>query len=207
MKFILTLLFLSMSLLAQATLPDFEKLSPLLQKLDETKADFVQHTFDGKGDLLQTQKGQLQLKFPNKFRWKSVEPYAQLLVSNGSTLWQYDEDLEQVTVQVLDQRVSATPALLLSGSFNDIKQEYDVYAEKLQDEMHFVLIPKSKDVLFDRLRLEFAPNGLLTRMTIKDEVGQKTIIRLLNIQTNVGMSAQDFEFKIPEGTDVIKTGE
>lgn len=185
--------------------PEYSQLSGFLKKLDGLSAQFVQHTFDGKGVVLQTQKGLVKLKFPNMFRWHSTEPYEQLLVSNGKTLWQFDQDLEQVTIQKLDQRLSATPALLLSGSHKDIAKEYDVYAEKMQAEHHFVLIPKSKDVLFDRLRFEFLANGELNRMVIKDETGQKTIIRFLSSKYESSLAAKEFEFEVPDGIDVIQS--
>ena len=185
--------------------PEYSQLSGFLKKLDGLSAQFVQHTFDGKGVVLQTQKGLVKLKFPNMFRWQSTEPYEQLLVSNGKTLWQFDQDLEQVTIQKLDQRLSATPALLLSGSHKDIAKEYDVYAEKMQAEHHFVLIPKSKDVLFDRLRFEFLANGELNRMVIKDETGQKTIIRFLSSKYESSLAAKEFEFEVPDGIDVIQS--
>lgn len=197
-------LWLFICLTAFAQNPEYQNLSSNLKRLDNIQAEFVQHTFDGKGALLQTQAGSLALKHPNKFRWSSKEPYAQLLISNGETLWQYDEDLEQVTVQALNKKLSATPALLLSGDTGQIANEYDIYSEKLQDEEHFVLIPKQVDVLFDRLRLEFNAEHLLTRMIIQDEVGQKTIIRFQNIKSKKTLSDADFVFDIPAGIDVIR---
>jgi len=179
-------------------------LSDYLQGMNNIEAEFVQHTFDGKGALLQTQKGMLHLKRPNKFRWQSQSPFEQLLLSNGETLWQYDEDLEQVSIQKLDQRLSVTPALLLTGNVKTITQEYEVYGEALDAEYHFVLIPKRTDTLFDRLRLEFDGNKLLSRMVIKDEVGQKTIIRLQNVKQSDQLQDSLFEFNIPPGIDVIR---
>lgn len=185
---------------------DASDLSAHLKKLDDTEARFVQHTHDGQGSLLQTQSGKIYLKHPNKFRWESEPPYQQLLLTNGKTLWQYDEDLEQVTVQKLDQRISSTPALLLSGNSKGLLEEYDIYAEELQEEDHFVLIPKRSDSLFDRLRMEFNEKGLLQRMVIKDEVGQKTVINLSQFKTKQGLSDQMFVFTPPEGVDVIESG-
>ncbi|MGR6873930.1 outer membrane lipoprotein chaperone LolA [Pseudomonas sp. HK3] len=203
MKYLNILLLLA-SMTAAAQNPEYKNLADNLDRLNNIQADFVQHTFDGKDALLQTQAGSLSLKHPNKFRWASAEPYAQLLVSNGETLWQYDEDLEQVTVQPLNKKLSATPALLLSGNTDQIANEYDIYSEKLQDEEHFVLVPKQADVLFDRLRLEFNDKKLLSRMVIKDEVGQKTIIRFQNITLNRQLKDSDFVFDIPAGVDVIR---
>lgn len=201
----LFIILMVLSSLTQAQGPEYERLSSYLQNLDNIKATFVQHTFDGKNTLLQTQMGQLILKRPNKFIWESDEPFKQLLVSNGQMLWQYDADLEQVTEQALNKKLSATPALLLSGNTSQISQEYDIYSETLSEEEHFVLIPKQVDVLFDRLRLEFNSQKMLTRMVIQDEVGQKTIIRLTDIQKTEDITESDFNFSIPQGVDVIRS--
>ncbi len=204
MKIIVLLLsVLSVNALAQVS--DYQKLDGFLKKMNVVSAAFVQHTFDGKGALLQTQKGKLKLKRPNQFRWESEEPYEQLLISNGKTLWQFDADLEQVTIQPLNTELSATPALLLSGNIAQVENEYDVYAETMQDETHFVLIPKQVDALFDRLRLEFDDANKLARMVIQDEVGQKTIIRLSNVQLDQAIAAAEFEFTVPAGVDVIQS--
>jgi outer membrane lipoprotein carrier protein len=184
---------------------DSKDLSKNLKNLNNIEARFVQHTHDGQGALLQTQSGQIFLKHPNKFRWESEPPYQQLLLTNGETLWQYDEDLEQVSVQKLDQRISSTPALLLSGNDQHLNSEYDIYAEELQNEEHFVLIPKRADSLFDRLRMEFNEQGQLVRMVIKDEVGQKTVIRLSNYKTGKALSNELFNFVPPEGVDVLSS--
>ncbi len=184
---------------------DASSLSGYLNGMDNLQANFVQHTFDGKGTLLQSQEGVLHLKRPNKFRWQSQLPFEQLLISNGETLWQYDEDLEQVSVQKLDQRLSVTPALLLTGNIERITQEYEIYGEPMEDEYHFVLIPKGNETLFDRLRLEFDNKKLLSRMVIKDEVGQKTVIRLLNAKQVSSIKDSTFEFDIPSGIDVIRS--
>lgn len=184
---------------------DLMTLSALLKKLDGQSMNFVQHTFDGAGGLLQSQQGKIYLAQPDKFRWESSEPYSQLLISDGTTLWQYDEDLEQVTTQKLDKRLSATPALLLAGDIAPLKSEYDIYSEKLQDETHFVLIPTRVDALFDRLRLEFT-HSQLTRMTIKDEVGQKTVLSFSKHEAFRTSPNQNlFTFTVPEGVDVISS--
>lgn len=184
---------------------DVDILSTYLERLNNIQADFVQHTHDGAGTLLQTQKGYLSLTKPNKFKWVSEPPYEQSLVSNGVTLWQFDPDLEQVTVQKLDDRLSSTPVLLLSGDSVSISKEYQVFSETLQDERHFVLIPNRADTLFDRLRLEFDSQQNLSRMEIKDEAGQKTVIYFKDIKVLQSIKPSEYEFDIPEGIDVIKS--
>ncbi len=202
--FLITVSFFLVATFQVQAQEDVLRLSNYLKGLNNIQAEFVQHTFDGKGTLLQTQKGSLHLKRPNKFRWKSKSPFEQLLLSNGETLWQYDEDLEQVSIQKLNQKLSVTPALLLTGSVDTISKEYDVYGEAFDEEFHFVLIPKGEDTLFDRLRLEFDADKLLSRMIIKDEVGQKTIINLKDVQKDQNLGDAFFTFNIPSGIDVIR---
>jgi outer membrane lipoprotein carrier protein len=164
-------------------LPDAQQLAGFLASINNISANFVQHTHDGNNDLLQTQKGTLFLSRPNKFKWITQAPYE----------------------QALDNRLSSTPVLLLSGDSNLVAKEYQVYGETLQDEQHFVLIPKRNDALFDRLRLEFAANRQLTRMVIKDETGQKTVINLSKQKTIDKIDVKTYEFIVPAGTDVIKS--
>lgn len=187
---------------------DTAKLQSLLKTMSNLSADFVQHSSDAKGGRLSTMKGHLLAKAPGKFRWETTNiENQQLLVSNGETLWLYDPDLMTVTVQALDKRVEMTPALLLTGEVKEINSAYEVYSEQLQDEQHFVLIPKTVDALFDRLRLEFDKANLLQRMVIKDELGQKTMIYFSNVKTQEALNNSHFEFIPPEGVDVIAQGE
>lgn len=206
MKFLnVTFYILCLLLSKQAVaLDDAASLAQYLGDSVSTTAKFEQFTYDAGGQLLQSQSGELFLKRPNKFRWQSAKPFEQLLISDGRVLWQYDQDLEQASKQLLDKRISSTPALLLSGDYDQLSAEYDIYAEAIQDEMHFVLIPKRADALFDRLRLEFDHLKHLVRMVIKDEVGQKTVIRLTNI-SYTEIKDDRFIFVAPAGTDIIES--
>ncbi len=185
---------------------DVAQLQKLLKPMSTVSAQFVQHSFDGKGSILQTLEGELKAKAPGKFRWQTQPPYEQLLVTDGKTLWLYDQDLEQVTVQPLDKRVESTPALMLSGELNQIEAAYEVYAEQLQNEWHFVLIPKASGALFDRLRLEFDAQNKLQRMIIKDEIGQKTVLSFKGVENGIALNDDLFFFVPPKGVDVISQG-
>jgi len=200
-------LLLAMAPWTHGASEDVAKLQSMLKPMSTVSAKFVQHSFDGKGSILQTLEGELKAKAPGKFRWQTLPPYEQLLVTNGKTLWLYDQDLEQVTVQPLDKRVESTPALMLSGELNQIEQAYDVYAEQLQDEWHFVLIPKASGALFDRLRLEFDAKHKLQRMVIKDEIGQKTVLSFTQVANGIALEDALFTFEPPKGVDVITQGE
>ena len=200
--FVAVMVLVSSSAMAEEN--SIVKLQSFLQKMALVEAKFVQHNYDGKGSILQTMKGILLAKKPGKFRWETEDPYHQLLVTDGETLWLFDQDLEQVTIQPLDKRVIATPALMFTGAMDQIGNAYEVYAEQMDAEWHFVLIPKNADVLFDRLRLEFDSQQLISRMIIKDEVGQKTVLTFKDVVVKESIADDLFTFVPPEGVDVIQ---
>ena len=72
----------------------------------------MQYVLDASGSRLQETHGHMVLAQPNQFWWQTADPFAQLLVSNGKRLWIYDEDLEQVTVQTLDQRTTSYSSIV-----------------------------------------------------------------------------------------------
>lgn len=205
MKVLSIFLMMATAICARADEPSIQKLQQLLVGMDSFEATFVQHNYDGRGSVLQTLEGKLQAKKPGKFYWQTKPPYQQILVTDGKTLWLYDQDLEQVTVQPLDDRLVTTPALLLTGKLDELSNAYDVFGEQLQKEWNFVLTPKSKDVLFDRLRLEFSAKGKLSRMVIQDNVGQKTVLSFRDVKTNIKIPDALFTFEPPAGVDVIQS--
>ncbi|HCP56394.1 MAG TPA: outer membrane lipoprotein carrier protein LolA, partial [Pseudomonas sp.] len=116
-------------------------------------------------------------------RWHTDAPQEQLLVSNGTKVWLYDPDLEQVTIQTLDQRLTHTPALLLSGDVSKISENFDITSKEAGNVVDFTLKPKAKDSLFDNLRLSFR-DKVLNDMQLVDSIGQRTNILFLGVKMN-----------------------
>lgn len=180
-----------------------QRLTGLLNQAQTISARFSQLTLDGTGTQLQETAGQLVLKRPGLFRWHTDAPMEQLLVSNGEKVWLYDPDLEQVTIQTLDQRLTHTPALLLSGDVSQIRENFAISHNEGGNVVDFILKPKSKDSLFDSLRLSFRGN-VLNDMQLVDSIGQRTNILFLNVQMNEAVDDGLFSFEIPPGADVIQ---
>lgn len=180
-----------------------EKLTALLADAHTIDADFTQLTLDSSGVRIQETLGHMSLKRPGKFTWHTQEPMQQELVSDGKTVWLYDPDLMQVTVQKLDERMTHTPALLLSGDMAQIEESFVVEFQQNRSVVDFVLTPKAKDTLFDRLRLSFR-DGLINDMQLEDAVGQKTTLYFFSLKMNTEMDDSLFQFSVPEGVDVIE---
>ena len=182
------------------------KLSALLSQPQTIRGGFSQLTLDSTGTQLQEASGQMVLQRPGLFRWHTDPPLEQLLVSNGEKVWLYDPDLMQVTVQKMDQRLTHTPALLLSGDVSKISENFTITYKEAGAMIDFVLTPTAKDTLFDTLRLSFR-NGVINDMQLLDAVGQRTNILFSGVKINEPVAASEFVFVAPAGVDVIEDEE
>jgi len=180
-----------------------ERLTSLLEPLETYEASFEQQILDADGERLQEAEGRMWLSRPGKFRWEVDAPYQQEVVSDGEEVILYDPDLEQVTVQALDQRVTQTPALLISGSANDLTESYEVSRQQQGSAETFTLLPTDADTLFEELKLTFRGEQLTT-LQMTDSTGQRTAIEFREIRQNGDIDDERFAFEIPEGTDVIR---
>ncbi|HSM30891.1 MAG TPA: outer membrane lipoprotein chaperone LolA, partial [Woeseiaceae bacterium] len=102
---------------AETAVDDGEALvSAFVNDVVTFSGDFEQSLIDPDGRLLETTSGTLEIRRPGRFRWVYREPYEQWLVADGTNIWSYDVDLEQVTVKPQADALANTPALLLGGS-------------------------------------------------------------------------------------------
>ena len=188
---------------AQADEKDVARLTQLLEKSQTISARFSQLTLDASGTSLQETSGEMSVKRPGLFYWHTDAPQEQVVVSDGQKVTLWDPDLEQATIKKLDVRLNQTPALLLSGDVSKISQSFDITSKEQGEVMDFTLKPKIKDTLFDSLRVSFR-RGLINDMQLVDSVGQRTNILFNGVKANEAIPASKFQFKIPEGADVIQ---
>ncbi|SFU40204.1 outer membrane lipoprotein chaperone LolA [Halomonas korlensis] len=180
-----------------------ERLTLMLEPLKTYSADFEQQILDGSGQRLQEASGRIWLSRPGRFRWEVDAPYQQLVVSDGEEVIVYDPDLEQATVRELDHRVTHTPALLLSGSADELTESYTVSRSQRGNAESFTLMPRDPDTLFEELEMTFYGEQL-GQLQMTDSTGQRTAIEFNEVEQNSDIADSRFQFEIPEGTDVIR---
>ncbi len=181
-----------------------ERLAERMEDLERLNARFSQRLTDGRGIELRRTRGELWAERPDRFRWEVSAPFAEVLIGDGSTLWLWDPDLEQVTVRPYDDRLKATPARILSGAVGELVDAFDVdYAAIDETRERFTLWPRGGDALFERLEMIF--EGQRPRyMIIHDGLGQRTEVELHDVRTDFAIDPDLFTFEIPEGADVIE---
>lgn len=186
-------------------------LDKYLDNLKTLRASFLQTLADAQGKEIDRATGTLTVVRPGKFSW-DIHPQAdnankgagQLMVSDGRNLWFFDRDLEQVTVKPVDAALSATPAMLLSGTV-DVRKNFKVEPAGQREGFDWVLVePQGADADFKDALFGFA-NGELKRMILEDKLGQTATIMFDHIERNVPVPAQETTFTPPKGADVIGT--
>lgn len=167
------------------------------------EARFSQVLLEADTGRAQVSEGRFYLHRPKRFRWDYEVPAPQLVVADGQHLWLYDPDLEQVTVRRLDESLSATPALLLSGD-GELEDSFRVGAAYREDGHDWVeLVPRYDSADFAGLRVGFE-DGRLASMELIDALGQTTVIQFSELQINPSLDPDLFQFVPPEGADVIE---
>ncbi|MEE8058096.1 MAG: outer membrane lipoprotein chaperone LolA [Pseudomonadales bacterium] len=182
-------------------------LSQHLNKMSSMTAQFQQRIKDYRGTVLQEANGLLKVKRPRRFYWHTQQPYEHLVVTDGSILWLYDIDLEQITKQAFTADLDKAPALLLSGEIDEISKQFQVellstHASTNEKTIGFQLTPLSIDSLFKVLTIHFE-NQQITSMSLQDSFDQLTEIQFSEVKLNPTVDDKFFLFTPPDGIDVI----
>lgn len=180
----------------------YKRVEQFLNGLQGLQAQFQQTLTDSKGVVTNESSGTLAIHRPNRFRWDYQAPNEQLIVSDGARIWLYDKDLEQVTVRRVDESLSATPAMLLSGE-GTLADNFKAAQSQQEGAVQWVnLEPKRNDTDFKWVRLGFAGDALKF-MQLADKLGQTTTLEFSKFERNPPLDPSKFVFNVPPGADVI----
>ncbi len=192
----------ALSLPLAAASAEESPIEAFLAEFTTMAADFEQRLLGASGELLENSSGTVRLRRPGMFSWLYREPYVQQIVSDGETLWVYEEDLEQVTISDAPAAAGDSPILALHGGFN-VPAHYEVTQLDNEDGLSWwELTPKDPQAQYRALRLAFAGNEL-RRITLLDGLGQQVLLTLRNIRRNPRLDLKDFQFVPAPGVDVI----
>jgi len=178
------------------------RLEEFVTKTTTFAAGFEQTLYDADSSPLQVSTGTIQLKRPGRFVWLYETPNKQRIVSDGTKLWLFDEDLEQVTVSPLANKISGTPLIILMGT-KPLDEEFTIKGLGLAEGVDwFELIPKTESADFESLFVGLNDIGLAA-MELRDNFGQATQIVFSDMRPGVSIDDSVFVFNVPDGVDVI----
>ena len=206
---------------ADATVTPLDK---YLDNLRTLRTTFLQTLADPHGREIDRASGTLIVQRPGKFSWDiRPQPVAgdaagasttaapassagagQLMVCDGTNLWFYDRDLQQVTVKPVDAALSATPAMLLSGAV-DVRESFKLAPVGEREGLEWVLVEPAGAQADFRSALFGFEHGELRRMILEDKLDQTATILFQKVERNGPVRPAEVSFTPPAGTDVIGT--
>ena len=207
-KFIATVLIAGSALCARAG--GLESLEKFVTTAKSGRADFTQVVTaparEGQTARSKTSSGSFEFSRPNRFRFDYRKPFAQTIVADGQTLWLHDVDLNQVTARKQTQVLGATPAALIAAApdLATLRKDFNLEPAPDRDGMQWVLAtPKVKEGQLTNVKIGFR-NDNLAALEILDSFGQRSVMTFNKLELNAGVSPDAFQFKPPQGTDVVR---
>lgn len=181
-----------------------ELVRDFVDNVQTMSARFQQTLVDADDEVIETSSGTMEISRPGRFRWTYDEPYEQILVADGLNVWNYDVDLEQVTVKPQQELLGHTPALLLGGTGNVLDDFEYGGSYRDRDTVWVRLTPRDTDSGFTRVELGF-DDRQLRRMIFSDNLKQSTLIAMFEPAINEPIDEDRFAFTPPPDVDVVGT--
>lgn len=185
--------------------PALDRLDVLLGNIETLAADVVQLIVESDGGVLEESEVQMLLKKPDGFYWETLTPFPELIVTDGSTLWNYQPDLEQVVIEDWDSSRSELAAQLLSGNIESLGGDYTIDSVTSVESEHqeFELIPRSADNVYQLISINFLHDELES-IYLNSKNGQQTVWRFENVIRNSPIDDAKFQFVPPENIEIIE---
>ncbi len=161
---------------------------------------------DGQAARSRNSTGSFAFQRPARFRFDYRQPFPQVIVADGQTLWLHDVDLNQVTARNQAVVLSATPAALVASAPDlvSLQRDFELRNAPDRDGLEWVqATPKARDGQVASVLVGLRGNALAV-LEILDSFGQRSVLRFDKLELNVALPPGTFEFKPPAGTSVLR---
>ena len=183
-----------------------QRLKAALKNMDNFTTEFKQTLLDEDKNVVQQSRGTLALQRPGKFAWIYSEPFEQRIIADGSELWVYDVELDQVTVKPIDQGLSNAPIMILMKQA-DVSEQFEVNEVGQREFLYWVeLSPHTADDLEYTHVYIGIEDDQVRAMEMQDQFGQSTQIVFENQRNGVIHNPATFKFVPPPGVNVYGVG-
>jgi outer membrane lipoprotein carrier protein len=157
------------------------------------------------------------------FRFNYAKPKQQI-VSNGKQVWFYLPENRQVMVSTVSDMFKGGNSIALSylTGLGHVSRDFTVvFAKEPQDKNgnhQLELIPKNPSPVLSKLQLTVSSEAVeqfmakgdvkdifpVVSSTVYDAAGNQTRIDYSRVRVNKGLDSGRFNFRIPEGVEIIK---
>jgi outer membrane lipoprotein carrier protein len=198
---------------ASAQTPDLDAVVNGLEstygKMNDLKAEFTQVAKNRSLGQDVKAEGTVYLKKGGKMRWEYKSPSPQQIVSDGTYLWVYTPELNQVNKGDAPKALAGPAGSFLQG-LGKVREEFTVRflnpANKTDGAGRPVLdlTPKKPTPLLTRLVLTLDPKDYVVREAVLYDQLQNTVTMSFNrVVINSGLGDTLFAFTPPKGAAVV----
>ena len=178
-------------------------------RITDLRAEFTQTARNKSLGQDITAEGTVLLKKGGKMRWDYTSPAPQQIVSDGTSLWVYTPELNQVNKGNAPKALAGPAGSFLSG-LGKIREEFtirflnpaiprDGAGRPVLD-----LTPKQPTPLLTRLVITVDPKDYVVRQAVLYDQFQNTVTMTFNkVVINPGLSDTLFAFTPPKGAAVV----
>lgn len=206
---LLAVLWLSGSAAAQTLEEVVAGLEGTYGRITDLKADFTQVSNNKSLGQDIKAEGTVLLKKGGKMRWDYKSPSPQQIVSDGSSLWVYTPELNQVNKGDAPKALAGPAGSFLAG-LGRVREEFTVRflnpAAKVDGAGRYVLdlTPKNPTPFLTRLVLAVDPKDFIVRQAVLyDQLDNAVTMNFTRVVTNTGLADTLFAFTPPKGAAVV----
>ena len=206
---LLAVLWLSGSAAAQTLEEVVAGLEGTYGRIADLKADFTQVSNNKSLGQDIKAEGTVLLKKGGKMRWDYKSPSPQQIVSDGSSLWVYTPELNQVNKGDAPKALAGPAGSFLAG-LGRVREEFTVRflnpAAKVDGAGRYVLdlTPKNPTPFLTRLVLAVDPKDFIVRQAVLyDQLDNAVTMNFTRVVTNTGLADTLFAFTPPKGAAVV----
>lgn len=158
-------------------------------------------------EIQETASGKLLVKRPGMMRWDYEKPDKQIIVSDGTHLWVYRPEDNQVLVGRAPTFFGEGKGAGFLSDIKSVRKNFSITMENKEGEKSYrlKLIPKNQTQDLSRVFLVVSPDTFEVMEVITYNLyDDETRIELTDYSYDRNLGDDIFRFEIPDGTDVVK---
>jgi outer membrane lipoprotein carrier protein len=215
--FIVVLLLTSILSRSQLLAKENENLDTVLnqiqekyEKINDLSSKFTQEASVKALNKVQRAQGDVWFKKPGKMRWNYSRPTKDEIVSDGITIWFYNEEEKQVIESSLSEVIDTPTTTTLISGLGNLKNLFKARFSKInpakENNAYFIdLSPKENSEEYSSVTIAVDKDSMLVNtIYLYDPFGNLTTVKLNDMQINNGIPDSLFIFKAPKGAEITR---
>lgn len=181
------------------------------EKINDFSSKFTQEATVKALNKVQRAQGDVWFKKPGKMRWNYSRPTKDEIVSDGITIWFYNEEEKQVIESPLSEVIDTPTTTTLISGLGNLKNLFDARFSKNSppkenNNTYLIdLLPKENSEEYSIVTVAVDKDSMLVNtIYIYDPFGNLTTVKLNDMQINNGVPDSLFTFKAPKGAEITK---